>query len=65
VLSFLFELGVSCIHHVYYELHPSALFEIYFTNQKKKKKNGSSNENGKCESMLIYIIASGGNMQFK
>jgi hypothetical protein len=37
--SLLFKLGVSCIFHVYHGLRPFALFEIYFTYQKKKKKN--------------------------
>jgi hypothetical protein len=38
VFSFLFELGVSCIHLVYYGLRPSALFEIYFIYKKIKRQ---------------------------
>jgi len=35
VLSLLVELGVSCIHPVCYGVCPPALFDMYFTYQKK------------------------------
>jgi transglutaminase/protease-like cytokinesis protein 3 len=42
VFFFLFELGVSCIHHVYFGLHPSMLFLKYTILIKKKKKKKKS-----------------------
>lgn len=50
VLFFLIELGVSCIHPVYFGLRPSVFFyfyffEIYFTEKKKKLD------------MLMYVLS--------